>query len=51
MAERILAILLWWLGNLPDVTALWACLLVAHVDLQGFKVFREEDVSCDLLSV
>lgn len=39
---------LWWVGNLPNVPALWVCLLVAHVCLLGFRVFSEEDASCDL---
>lgn len=40
--------ILWWVGNLPNVTALWVYLLVAHECLLGFVLFSEEDTSCDL---
>lgn len=40
-----------WMGNFPNVAALWVLLMVARVYLLGFIVFNEEDTFCDLLSV
>lgn len=40
-----------WMGNFPNVAALWVFLMVARVYLLGFIVFNEEDTFCDLLSV